>query len=489
MMSYTSVVHCLGWAVVLLAALMILPALTAMLDGNTALAWTFAASAVLSGFFGAGFAMATRREAGQFGKREGFMFLVLVWLVLALFGAIPLHFSGLPGRPIDAFFEAISGLTTTGATVFEGLEEMPPAILLWRALLQWSGGLLSIVLAVSLVSHLGIGGMEAFQSALPRGEGASLPARMLQTAQDLFWIYVLLTLFGALALWAVGMSAFDALCHAFTALSTGGFSTRDGGIAAYNNPLIELALMAIMILGAVNFTLHWAAFNGRFRVFRENAEVHYLTVAVTFLVFAGIVSSLIGGTERPFVIELREVIFMAVSALTTTGFGNGQPGAGGLIAPALAPILIIGLVLVGGATGSTTGGMRLMRVAVLFKQAQRELLRLSHPHGVRPLRLGKIRVQNPVIWSVWSFFFILILVLSATALALAFFELPADVAVAAAVLAISNAGPFLHSIAPEAPSYADMPDGAKYVLALGMLAGRVELLALLSLLNPAYWRR
>ncbi|MDP7547380.1 MAG: potassium transporter TrkG, partial [Alphaproteobacteria bacterium] len=189
-MSYTSVFHCLGWAVVLLAALMILPALTAMLDGNTALAWTFAASAVLSGFFGAGFAMSTKLEAGQFGKREGFMFLVLIWLVLSLFSAIPLHFSGFPGRPIDAFFEAISGITTTGATVFEGLEEIPPAILLWRALLQWGGGLLSIVLAVSLVSHLGIGGMEAFQSALPRGEGASLPARMLQTAQDLFWIYV-----------------------------------------------------------------------------------------------------------------------------------------------------------------------------------------------------------------------------------------------------------------------------------------------------------
>ena len=486
-MSYTSVFHCLGWTVVLLAALMILPALTAMLDGNTALAWTFAASAVLSGFFGAGFAMATRRGAGQFGKREAFMFLVLVWLVLALFGAIPLHFSGLPGRSVDAFFEAISGLTTTGATVFEGLERLPPAILLWRALLQWGGGLLSIVLAVSLVSHLGIGGMEAYQSALPRGEGASLPARMLQTAQDLFWIYVLLTLLGAVGLWAAGMSAFDGLCHAFAALSTGGFSTRDGGIAAYDSPIIELVLMAIMLLGAINFTLHWAVFNGRFRNFRENAEIYYLTVTVAFLVFAVVALTLIGETERNVMSELREGVFLAVSALTTTGFSNSQTG--GLAAPALAPILIIGLVLVGGAAGSTTGGMRLMRVAVLFKQAQRELLRLSHPHGVRPMRLGRLRIDNSIIWSVWSFFFILILVLSATALALAFFGLAPSVAVAAAVVAVTNAGPLLQSIAPEAPSYADMPDGAKYVLALGMLAGRVELLALLSLLNPAYWRR
>ena len=488
-MSYTNVFHCLGWAVVLIAVLMILPALTAMLDGDTALAWTFAASAVLSGFFGAGFALATRDGAGGFGRREGFMFLVLIWLVLALFGAIPFHFSGYPGRPIDAFFEAISGLTTTGATVFSGLEDMPPAILLWRALLQWGGGLLSIVLAVSLVSHLGIGGMEAYQSALPRGEGASLPARVLQTAQDLFWIYVLLTLLGALALWAAGMSAFEALCHAFTALSTGGFSTRDSGIAAFGSPAIELVLIVIMLLGAINFTLHWAAFNGRFRVIRDNAELQYLSFAVAFLIVAIVVFSMIDRAEGHVVAEIRENAFMAISALTTTGFRSGRSETAAIALPMLAPILIIGLVLVGGATGSTTGGIRLMRVAVLFKQAQRELLRLSHPHGVHPLRLGKVRVDNPIVWSVWSFFFILILILAATALALAFFGLAPDVALTAAVLALSNAGPFLHTVAPEAPVYADMADGAKYTLALAMWAGRVELLALLSLLNPAYWRR
>ncbi len=488
-MSYTSVVHCLGWAVISLAALMILPALTALLDGDTALAWTFMASAVLSGFCGAGFALATWHGVEDFGKREGFMFLVLIWLVLALFGAIPLHFSGLPGLPIDAFFEAISGLTTTGATVFESLETMPPAILLWRALLQWAGGLLSIILAVSLISHLGIGGMEAYQSALPRGEGANLPTRMLQTAQDLFWIYVLLTLFGAIALWATGMSAFDGLCHAFAALSTGGFSTRDGGIASFDSPAIELALMAIMLLGAMNFTLHWAVFNGRFRAFRENAEILYLALTVTVLVFAVILLILLGEAGRGFVGPFRKGIFTAISALTTTGFSNTALPPGGGVAMVLAPILIIGLVLVGGATGSTTGGMRLMRVAVLFKQAQRELLRLSHPHGIRLLRLGKVRVENPVVWSVWSFFFLLILVLAAIALSLAFLGLSPEAAVIAAVLSVCNAGPFLQSMAPDAPSYGEMPDGAKLVLTFGMLAGRVELLALLSLMNLAYWRR
>jgi trk system potassium uptake protein TrkH len=488
-MSITSVVHCLGWTVVLLAALMILPALTAMLDGDSNLAWTFAASAVLTGFSGAGFALATRRERMQFGKREAFMFLVLVWLVLAFFGAVPLHFSGLPRQPIDAFFEAISGLTTTGATTFVGLEAMSPAVLLWRALLQWSGGLLSIVLAVSLISHLGIGGMEAYQSALPRGEGASLPARMLQTVQDLFWIYVLLTLLAALALWAAGMSAFDGLAHAFTALSTGGFSTRDGGISTFGSPLVELVLMAVMLLGAMNFTLHWAVFNGHFRVMRENIEVYYLAVAVSVMVGALVVQGLFNGGEGDFVTAFRGGIFTAVSALTTTGFSNGQIGVGSIVAAPLAPVLIIALVLVGGATGSTTGGMRLMRLAVLFKQARRELLRLSFPHGVRVLRLGRQRIENPVIWSVWSFFFVFILVLAALALALAMSGLSPDAAITAAALAVGNAGPFLHAVIPEAPRYVDMSDGAKVVLIIGMLAGRVELLALLSLLHPSYWNR
>ncbi len=488
-MSFTSVVHCLGWTVVLLAALMILPALTAMLDGDAGLAWTFAASAVLSGFFGAGFAIATWRDEIHFGKREAFMFLVLVWLVLAFFGAVPLHFSGVPRQPIDAFFEAISGLTTTGATTFVGLEAMSPAILLWRALLQWSGGLLSVVLAVSLISHLGIGGMQAYHSALPRGEGASLPARMLQTVQDLFWIYVLLTLLAALALWAGGMSAFDSLCHAFSALSTGGFSTRDGGIATFGSPLIELVLMAVMLLGAMNFTLHWAVFNGRFRVIRENIEVYYLAVAVSVMVATVIFLALFMAPEGDFVTTFRGGVFTAVSALTTTGFRNDGMGAGLAAAAPLAPILILSLLLVGGATGSTTGGVRLMRLAVLFKQAQRELLRLSFPHGVRVLRLGKLRIENPVIWSVWSFFFVFILVLAALALALAILGLSPNAAITAAAVSISNAGPFLHAIVPEAPRYADMPDGAKVVLIIGMLAGRVELLALLSLLNPAYWNR
>lgn len=485
-MSISSVIHCLGWAIALLAGLMVLPAMTALFENNLHLAWTFAASAVLSGFFGAGFALATRRENLVFGKREAFMFLVLVWIVLSVFAAIPLHFSDLSLHSLDAVFEAVSGLTTTGATAFVGLEAMSPAILLWRALLQWAGGLLSVVLAVSLISHLGIGGMEAYHNALPRGEGASLPARMLQTVQDLFWIYVLLTLLSAMALWAGGMTGFDALCHAFSAISTGGFSTRDGGIASFHSPLIEFALMVIMLLGAMNFTFHWAAFNGRFRAFRENIEVYYLAAVLSVLVVVLLGLSLSGTADRAFVETFRSEIFTAVSALTTTGFRNDPTGGG---VPPLAPILIVGLVLVGGAAGSTTGGVRLMRVAVLFKQAQRELLHLSFPHGVRPLRLGKLRIENPVIWSVWSFFFVFILVLAALALALAYFGLEANAAIAGAVVAISNAGPFLHGIVPDAPSFQDMSDGAKTTMIIGMLAGRIELLALLSLLNPAYWSR
>lgn len=488
-MSYTSVVHCLGWSVLLLAALMIFPALTAMFEGTPHLAWTFGASAVLSGFFGGGFALATRQSGGEFGKREAFMFLVLVWLVLAFFGAIPLHFSGIPLHPIDAYFESISGLTTTGATTFVGLEAMSPAILLWRALLQWAGGFLTIVLAVSLIAHLGVGGMGALQSTLPRGEGGSLPARILQTTRDLLWIYLLLTLIGALALWGAGMSAFEGLCHAFSGISTGGFSTHDDGIAGFGAPLVELVLMIIMLIGAVNFTLHWAAFNGQLRVFRENIDVYYLSVTLAILTFSFLLVSLWRGEGDDFLSTFRVEIFTTISALTTSGFSNGPIRGPTAVATVVPPVVIVGLILAGGSFASTTGGIRLNRIAMLFKQAQRELSRLTFPHGIRVLRLGTQRVENSIIWSVWGYFFGFILALVAIALALAFFELEASAAIAAATVIISNAGPLLHAIVPEAPKFVEMSEGAKITLIIGMLAGRVELLALLSLLNPAFWNR
>ena len=488
-MSFTSVIHCLGWSIVLLAALMLLPAMTAIFEGNTHLAWTFAASSVLSGFFGAGFALSTWRTSAEFGKREAFMFLVLVWIVLAFFGAMPLHFSGIPRHPLDAYFEAISGLTTTGATVFVGLDAMSPAILLWRALLQWSGGLLSIVLAVSLISHLGIGGMAVFHSALPRGEGGSLPARMLQSARDLFWVYVVLTLLGAVALWAGGMSAFDGLCHAFAGISTGGFSTRDDSIASFREPLVELVLMGVMLLGALNFTVHWAALYGHFRAFRENIGIYYLGLALAALTLIVLTMGAFGGSGQDFVSMFRVGIFTAVSALTTTGFTNSMVGEDVAMMTALPPILIIGLVLAGGTLASTTGGIRLNRIAVLFKQAQRELLRLTYPHGVRVLRMGNMRIENNIIWSVWSFFFVFVLALAALALTLASLGLDPETAIAAATVSVANAGPLLHAIVPGAPGYDEMSQGVKTALIVGMLAGRVELLALLSLLNPAFWSR
>ena len=488
-MSYTSVVHCLGWSVLLLAGLMIFPALTAMFEGSTQLAWTFGASGVLSGFFGGGFALATRQNGGDFGKREAFMFLVLVWLVLAFFGAIPLYFSGIPLHPIDAYFESISGLTTTGATTFVGLEAMPPAILLWRALLQWAGGFLTIVLAVSLIAHLGVGGMGAFQSALPRGEGGSLPARMLQTTRDLLWIYLLLTLVGALALWGVGMSAFEGLCHAFSGISTGGFSTRDDSVAGFGAPLVELILMIIMLIGAVNFTLHWAVFNGQLRVLRENTDVYYLSVTLAVLTLAFLLVSLWRGNGDDFLSTFRVEIFTTISALTTSGFSNNPIRGPAVVTTVVPPVLIVGLILAGGCFASTTGGIRLNRIAILFKQAQRELSRLTFPHGVGVLRLGTQRIENSIVWSVWGYFFGFFLVLVAIALALAFFEFEASTAIAAATVMISNAGPLLHAIVPEAPKFVEMSAGAKITLIIGMLAGRVELLALLSLLNPVFWNR
>ena len=292
---------------------------------------------------------------------------------------------------------------------------------------------------------------------------------------------------GALALWGAGMPAFDGFCHAFSSISTGGFSTRDDGITEFEAPLAEFVLILLMLTGAINFTLHWAVFNGYFRVFLDNIGIYYFGLTLVFLTFAFIFMNFGRLSEDDFLSTFRVQIFTAISALTTSGFNNSPMRDSAALATLVPPVLIIGLILSGGMLASTTGGIRLNRIVILLKQAQRELSHLTFPHGIRVLRLGTQRLDNSIIWSVWGYIFSFILALVALALALAIFELETEVAIAAATVIISNAGPMLHAIAPEAPNFVDMTYGAKVTLIIGMLAGRVELLALLSFFNPAFW--
>lgn len=483
-MSYRIVLYALGWSIACLALAMLLPALAASFEGDGDLAWSFGASAVLTGFFGGALLAATSGSGETMDKRESYLFVVLVWIVLAGFGAVPLYFAGSYFTGMDALFEASSGLTTTGATVLGDLDEVPSAILLWRALLQWGGGFLTILLVIVLLSYIGVGGLELFVSALPKGEGDSLSTRLAQTARALAGVYVLATLACWALLWLAGVPGLEAISLAFSTLSTGGFVTRNGGIAAFDSWAVEFILLCFMLVGAVNFSLVWAALHGRWQTIRREPELRYLLAGAAA---AGLALSMyvFMATGHSALDSLRHGLFAAVSALTTTGFSSTDPQ----IWAALSPVLLIGLLLVGASTGSTGGGLKLMRVAVLFKQARRELARLSHPHGVVSLRFGDRRITDPVIRAVWSLFFVYILAFAAISLALALMGIDPLTALAAAAVTLTNAGPAMAGIDPAGGGLASMPAAAKALLCLGMLLGRVELLTLLTLVNPAYWKR
>jgi trk system potassium uptake protein TrkH len=482
-MSFPAVVFALSWLLLAEAALAVPMIMVALAVGEGPMALAGLAAAVLTGFTGGALALATRGAEARFGKYEAYLLIVLAWPVLAGFGALPWLLAPLGISVLDALFSAMSALTTTGAWVLPPPSELPRAALLWFGLLQWGGGLLTIVGMVALMTYLGIGGLDLFRSALPRGEGTAPLQRCWHGARDLGIVYLAVTAVGTVLIWLAGLPAFHALCHGLGAISTGGFTSLDGGVAGLDNWAAETVLMALMLIGALNFTTVWAVGSGRARELRTDPELRYLlalTAAVGVLILLPLLDSGFPGLGE----RLHASLFAAISAISTTGYTTQAP----TLWHAHAPVLLIALLLLGGCTGSTTGGLKLLRLSILFKHSARELVRLSHPHGVVPMRFGVARIGESTLGAVWSFFFFGLLALVAVALALAFSGLRPEAALAGAVAAVTNAGPALTMISPHELTYEDWPAGAKLVYAVGMLVGRVEVLTLLTLLNPAYWR-
>ncbi len=493
-MPYTSVLYFLGWLILAFAAFLAAPLVTALVLGEAAAAGGFLAAMVLSGFAGGACVLGLRGTKRRDTTRQWFLLPVLAWTVLPALGAVPFYFAGAVANWGDAYFEAASGLTTTGFTVLTGLDGIARSVLLWRALLQWMGGFGTLVLAITLLSLLGIGGMQLFRSLMPRGEGESMFLRMRRVTVPVFRIYATLTAACGILLWVAGMPAFDALCHALSTLSTGGFSTRDGSVGAFGNPLAEIVLMVFMVAGALNFTLYWAAARRHRRVYRDDTEARYFLAIVlmgTVLVAAGLLaddgSALAGAmaveSAPGFAANLRAALFGVVSAITTTGYSSGAT----VPLPMFPAMVLMGLILIGGCSGSTSGGLKLMRLSLLLSQSRRELARLAHPHGVIRLSYSDQTVTEPIMAGAWAFFVIYILSVALTTLAVAATGPELYGAMSLAAAAISNAGPAADLLGTTAPR--DLSAGAKWILCAAMAFGRLEIFAVLTLINPAYWRR
>ncbi len=426
-----------------------------------------------------------RRVENDLRMREGFVVVVLFWLVLGLAGALPLYlYEALEISVTDAVFESISGLTTTGATVLIGLDDMPHAILFYRQELQWLGGMGIIVLAVAVMPMLGVGGMQLYRAETPGPvKDRKLTPRIAETAKALWFIYLGLSVACALAYWLAGMDVFDAIAHSFSTVAIGGFSTHDASIGYFESVAIEIVAIVFMFLGGVNFALHFMALKSasvgayfRDAEFRTYSLVLlFVTVAVTVFLYASSVYTDMGDA-------IRHGVFHAVSIGTTTGFVIGDFASW----PTFASVLLIFASFVGGCAGSTGGGMKAIRLLLLVKQGQRELMRLIHPNAQITVKVGNQPVNDQVMESVWGFFAAYVALFVIIMLILMISEQDQITAFSAVAASMNNLGPGLGNVSA---NYASLPDYDKWVLCFAMLVGRLEIFTLLVLLMPAFWRK
>jgi trk system potassium uptake protein TrkH len=427
----------------------------------------------------------TSSQHKELSNRDGFMVVTLFWAVLGTAGCLPLLFSPATELSLtDAIFESISGLTTTGATVISGLDELPESILFYRQLLQWLGGMGIIVLAVALLPMLGIGGMQLYRAESPGPvKDTKLVPRLAETAKSLWLIYLTLTLVCALAYWAVGMSLFDAVSHSFSTVAIGGFSTHDSSLAYFDSPLVESIAIVFMVIAGINFALHFFAFQKKqFRHYLHDPEFKFYAFILCSVSIVTVLVLTFNGTYDSFWEALRRSVFQVVSFATTTGFATADFNSW----PLFLPYVLLYAAIIGACAGSTGGGMKVIRILLIFKQGFREVQRLIHPRAVIPIKLGKKVMSDRVVESVWGFFAVYVMAYMVMLLALLATGLDIITAFSAVGACINNLGPGLSGVAE---TYGALPGPAKWILCLAMLLGRLEVFTLLVLFTPMFWKR
>lgn len=464
-----------------LAVAMFLPALADATAGNPG--WiVFLASAFLTLFIGVSLVLTNRVGPVNLSVRQTFLLTTLSWTVLTAFAALPFAFAKLDLTYTDAFFEAMSGLTTTGATVIVGLDEAAPGILLWRALLQWLGGIGIIVMAIAVLPMLRIAGMQLFRTESSEISEKVLP-RTTQLSAVIGLIYVSLTAVAAAAYWTAGMRPFEATVHAMTTIATAGFSTSGGSIGHFSSATIEWLAVLFMLVASLPFLLYFQAFSGHSRALWRDSQVRwFLSVVVAAVAVMTLWRWLPGGAD--FGSALRQAAFNVVAVATTTGYSSTDYSLWG----AFALTLFLLLMFMGGCTGSTAGGIKAFRFQVLYATARVQISRLMQPHGVFVPHFNDRAISDTVAQSVMSFFFLFAACFVVLALALAALGLDFLTSVSGAAAAITNLGPGLGDVIGPAGSYAPLPDAAKWLLSAGMLLGRLELFTVLVLFTPRFWR-
>jgi len=469
---------------VLLATLgcaMMIPALYDLTIGHED--WLiFAASATITLFTGIGLAFANRGRTENFSIKQAFLLTNVSWLSLTAFGALPFAWSTIDISYTDAFFESMSGITTTGATVLSGLDKMPPGILLWRGLLQWLGGLGIIVMAISILPMLQVGGMQLFRVEGFETEGKFMP-RATQIAGALSVLYLGITSICALVYYLAGMSIFDAVVHSMTTIATGGYSTHDASIAYFSNPVLEMLCIFFMMAGSLPFVLYLKELRGGRGALFADSQVRWFfgTVAIfcvlAFIAYQPSQPEALG--PRLITIVFNVVSIMTGTGYTTTAYDNWS---------AMAVVVFFVLMFIGGCSGSTSCGIKIFRFQVMFEMIRCRIQAVIYPKGVFVERYHDAPISDTVMSAVMAFFFLFLLCFIIIASLLSFIGLDTVTALSASASAIANVGPGLGQIVGPVGNYAALPDSAKWILSFGMLLGRLEIFTVIVLFTPTYWR-
>lgn len=481
-----TVIHALGLLLVVFSIAYLMPIVTSIIYGDYVMLFDFLLAMLWTAAAGTLMWMLTRRHKGELSIRHGYLLVVAMWTAMPAFSTLPLLMM-IPNLSFtDAYFETMSGMTTTGATVLVGLDNLPPALNLWRHELNWLGGLGIIVLAVAVLPLLGIGGRQLFKAETPGPmKDSALTPRIADTARNLWIVYVGITIACILSLKWAGMSWLDAICHSFATMGLGGFSTHDASVGFFNSPLIEAIMIFFMLIAVLNFATHFIALRSRsFKVYRVDPEaIPSLLVIIGSCV--GIAAFLWWQDVYPsYWTALRHASFNLVSIATSSGFASVDYAQW----PIFAPLWMMLLTATVASAGSTGGGIKMIRTLVLVKQAGREFIKLLHPNAVNPMKIAGQVIANNIVFSVLGFIFLYFMTLTILTFALLISGLDFISAFTAVLASVNNCGPGLGVVGP-ASNYQGLTDFQTWVCTFGMLVGRLEIFTVLILFTPQFWRR
>ena len=483
-MNFKCVFHVIAWLLAVVGVLMGGCGVVSLVHGEPALAWQALIYSAAGTLVAAAVLWALTRNQRELSRRDGLGVVAFGWLLAGIAGAAPFYLSGMVATPAAALFEAVSGMTTTGASVLGHLESLPKGLLLWRALTQFIGGMGVLILVVAILPLVGAGGMQLYRAEMPGPTKDRIEPRMASTAKMLWGVYMLLTGVLLLLLHALGVSWFDALCHAMTTMSTGGFSTHTASVAAFDSAAVEGVLIVFMLLGGINFSLHYRALRGELAPWWRDSEVRFFLGVFVGATLLGTLLLHYARAADGWTAALREVAFTCSSVMTTTGFVTGDYDQW----PVAAKAILVLLMFMGGCAGSTAGALKAGRIQVMLKTITREVRHFMQPQAVIPVRMGRKLLSDEILLAILSFVALYLFVMLVGVLAMIPLTPNIQTAVSSVITCMGNVGPGFAAVGPTL-NFAGIPDLGKAILALLMLVGRLELYTVLAIFMPAFWRK